>query len=57
MLMYANQEYDPEDPWEGLFKSRFLVYVGSWCPVVDDFTFTYLLHSGIQAYIYLTELR
>jgi len=26
ILMYADQEYDPEDPWEGLFRSRFLVY-------------------------------
>lgn len=27
MLVYANQEYDPEEPWEGLFRSRLLVWV------------------------------
>jgi hypothetical protein len=27
MLVYADQEYDPQDPWEGLFKSRILVWV------------------------------
>jgi hypothetical protein len=27
MLVYADQEYDPQDPWEGLFRSRILVWV------------------------------
>lgn len=27
LLMYANQKYDPEDPWDGLFRSRLLVWV------------------------------
>jgi hypothetical protein len=27
MLVYADQEYDPEEPWEGLFRSRILVWV------------------------------
>jgi hypothetical protein len=26
LLVYANQEYDPEDPWEGLFRSQLLVW-------------------------------
>jgi hypothetical protein len=29
MLVYANQEYDPEDPWNGLFKSQLLIWVSS----------------------------
>ena len=27
MLLFANQEYDPDDPWEGLFRSQLLVWV------------------------------
>jgi hypothetical protein len=27
MLVYADQEYDPQEPWEGLFRSRILVWV------------------------------
>ncbi|KAF8239325.1 hypothetical protein L208DRAFT_1238246 [Tricholoma matsutake] len=26
MLVYADQEYDPQDPWEGLFRSRILIW-------------------------------
>lgn len=26
LLVYANQEFDPEDPWNGLFRSRLLVW-------------------------------
>jgi hypothetical protein len=29
LLMYANQQYDPEDPLEGLFRSHLLVWVCS----------------------------
>jgi len=29
MLVYANQEYDPKDPWNGLFKSQLLIWVSS----------------------------
>ena len=27
MLVYTDQEYDPQDPWEGLFRSWILVWV------------------------------
>jgi hypothetical protein len=27
MLVYADQEYDPQEPWEGLFRSQILVWV------------------------------
>lgn len=27
MLVYANQEYDEDEPWEGLFRSQLLVWV------------------------------
>lgn len=26
LLLYANQQYDPDDPWSGLFRSQLLVY-------------------------------
>jgi hypothetical protein len=29
MLVYARQEYDPEDPWSGLFRAQILVWVGT----------------------------
>lgn len=29
MLLYADQKYDPDDPWNGLFRSQLLVWV-SW---------------------------
>jgi hypothetical protein len=28
MLVYENQRYDHDDPWNGLFKSHLLVCVG-----------------------------
>ena len=27
VFVYADQEYDPEDPWNGLFKSQILIFV------------------------------
>jgi hypothetical protein len=27
ILVYVDQEYDSQDPWEGLFRSRILVWV------------------------------
>jgi hypothetical protein len=27
MLVYASLQYDPEDPWSGLFRSQILVYM------------------------------
>lgn len=29
MLVYANLQYDPEDPWSGLFRNQILVYVSA----------------------------
>jgi hypothetical protein len=30
MLMYANLEYDPNDPWSGLFRSQLLITVRNY---------------------------
>lgn len=27
LLLFANQIYDPDDPWEGLFRSQLLLWV------------------------------
>jgi hypothetical protein len=27
LLVYARQEYDPEEPWDGLFRSQLLIWV------------------------------
>ena len=38
IFLYAGNEYDPENPWKGLFRSTLLVCVGSFKvfpPVVD----------------------
>jgi hypothetical protein len=32
LVVYANLEYDPDDPWSGLFRNQILVWVG--VPVV-----------------------
>jgi hypothetical protein len=55
MLVYANQEYDPEDPWNGLFRSRLLVWVGT-----HSFVSLVLLippSAGIQTHLHLTQFR
>jgi hypothetical protein len=28
MFVYANLKYDPDDPWNGLFRNQILVWVG-----------------------------
>jgi hypothetical protein len=55
IFLYHSYNYDPEDPWNGLFRSTLLVYVTSsfvcLCPL--------LLTSipGIQTHIYLAQFR
>jgi hypothetical protein len=36
LLLYAGGEYDPEDPWKGLFRSSILVSVRSIVPLHDS---------------------
>jgi hypothetical protein len=46
VFLYAGYEYDPENPWKGLFRSTILVCVGSlevFLAAVADF-------SGLKAY-------
>ena len=54
MLLFANQEYDPDNPWEGLFRSQLLVWV---CTLSYHSSpeLTLLLHAGIQAHLYFAQ--
>jgi hypothetical protein len=44
LFLYADYRYDPEDPWNGLFRSALLVSVGTiymWMGSVAHFTQAY----------------
>ena len=53
LLVYANQEFNPEEPWDGLFRSQLLVWVSKHQSTSVLFT---PLPAGLQAYIYLAQL-
>jgi len=55
LLVYANQEFDPEDPWNGLFRSRLLVWVAH---SILSLSFMLLIssHVDIQTYFHLAQL-
>jgi hypothetical protein len=40
MLVYTNQEYDEDEPWEGLFRNQLLVWVK-----ISSFLFILLTHT------------
>ena len=50
LLVYARQEYNPEEPWDGLFRNQLLVWVSMSFISIATLT---LLRSGVQAYIHL----
>jgi len=53
LLLYANQEYDSEDPWEGLFRNQLLIWVSHGVPlslVVFEIT---VLYAGFQTHLHL----
>jgi hypothetical protein len=50
VFLYAGYEYDPKNPWKGLFRSTILVCVGSlevFPAAVADF-------SGLKAYKHMS---
>ena len=54
MLVYANQEYDPDEPWEALFRNQLLVQV------CGHFSLLAIAHqalpwTGLQAHLYLVQ--
>jgi hypothetical protein len=48
MLVYADQEYDPEAPWEGLFRSWILVWVRTHLSSLSVIDFVACRHSSIS---------
>jgi hypothetical protein len=54
MLVYANQEYDPEEPWEGLFRSQLLVWVSRHLSLLVV-AHQALLCTGLQTHLYLPQ--
>jgi len=57
MLVYTNQEYDPEDPWNGLFKSQLLIWVSSVHSCATYIFITSSNWTGVQAHLHLTQLH
>jgi hypothetical protein len=54
LLVYEDQNYDPEEPWDGLFRSRLLVWVRR--PYL--FVIMYLISgTGVQTHLHLAQLR
>ena len=52
LLVYTKQVFNPEEPWDGLFRSELLVWVHTH-PSLSS----YLPHfPGLQAYFHLTQL-
>jgi hypothetical protein len=52
LLVYVKQVFDPEEPWDGLFRSELLVWVRARL-----FLFSLLttLRAGVQAHLHLTQ--
>jgi hypothetical protein len=53
IFLYHGYNYDPEDPWNGLFRSTLLVYVTSSFVRLCLLMLTGI--PGIQTHIYLTQ--
>lgn len=53
MLVYGDQEYDSEDPWNGLFRSQILVWVS--VSLLSSIRIANFVSQGIQAHFYLTQ--
>jgi hypothetical protein len=66
MLVYANLQYDPEDPWSGLFRNQILVYVsaisamaitGLYCSLGDSKAFKHIFTSPSSVEIEIKATR
>src|SRR5262245_10912847 len=53
IFLYQGYNYDPEDPWNGLFRSTLLVYVISKLSCPRFLMLTCI--SGVQTHIYLAQ--
>jgi hypothetical protein len=53
LFLYQGYSYDPEDPWNGLFRSSILVFVSS---LILPISATLTRPLGIQTCIYVPQL-
>jgi|HubBroStandDraft_3_1064219.scaffolds.fasta_scaffold41812_1 hypothetical protein len=56
-FLYAGLDYDPEDPWKGLFKNQILVSVSRLFSFIPAIALTVATHPGIQARLHVPKLR
>jgi hypothetical protein len=56
IFLYADNRFDPEDPWKGLLRSRLLVTV-SVSVALLYLADIYKLLLGLQARVHVTEFR
>jgi len=54
LLVYAMQKFDPEEPWDGLFRSELLVWVRT-CSMIS-ILIIHLREAGLQAHFHLAQL-
>ena len=52
IFVYQGYWYDPEDPWNGLFRSSILVKV---CLLLIEMVLDTQIATGLQTYIYFTK--
>ena len=52
MFLYANQVYDPDDPWCGLFRSQLLLYAS-----IISILYTVLLTVQLKRRLNISSLR
>jgi len=56
LLVYVNQEFDPKDPWNSLFRSWLLVWVAQSFHLSLPFMLLISSHVDIQTYFHLAQL-
>jgi len=55
LLLYAKQEFNPDEPWDGLFRNQLLIWVGTHKFSIFIALFT-PLPTGVQAHFYIPKL-
>ena len=54
LLLYADCNYNPDEPWDGLFRNKLLVWVRLQCLIHGNHLVE--AYSGLQTHIHLSEL-
>jgi hypothetical protein len=56
-FLYTGLDYDPEDPWKGLFKNQILVSVTRLFSFIPAIALTVTTHPAIQAHLHVPKLH